>query len=281
MARAIWKGHISFGLINIPVTLTSAEQKFDLSFRMIDSRNKAVVRYERINDVTGEEVPWNKVVKGYEYKKNNYVLLTDEDFKHADLKAFQSIEIEDFVDRDAVAFMYFEKPYYLAPQKKAEKGYVLLREVLRNSNKMGIAKVVIRTRQYICAIYPCCDVLVLNILRYNQALRGTSGLDLPGRNLKPYHVSPKEIEMAEKFIDSMTTTWNPSKYRDDYHDHLLKWIEKKAKAHGEPIVEKEEPEEETDGNNVDMLELLKQSMKGGGRDGHHQNGHHKIPAQAR
>ncbi len=275
MSRPIWKGHISFGLINIPVTLYSAEKKFDLSFRLIDSRNKAGIRYERINEVTGEEVPWNKVVKGYEYNKNNYVLLTDEDFKHADLKAFQSIEIENFVDRSAVDLLFFEKPYFITPQKKAEKGYVLLREVMRNSKKMGIAKVVIRTRQYMCAIYPCCDALVLNILRYNQALRDPSEFDLPGRDLKSFHVSPQELDMAEKFVASMTAEWKPTSYHDDYHDNLLKWIEKKAKAHGKPIVEEEESEPHSDDKNVDMLELLKQSMKTT------HNGHHKALAHAK
>jgi DNA end-binding protein Ku len=276
MARPIWKGQISFGLVNIPVVLFSAEKKFDLSFRMIDSRNKAGIRYERVNEVTGEEVPWNKVVKGYEYTKNNYVLLTDEDFKHADLKAFQSIEIENFVEHDAVDFRFFEKPYYLAPQKKSEKGYVLLREVLRSSKKIGIAKVVIRTRQYICAIYPCCEALILNVLRYNQELRDASEFDLPGMNSKAFHVSPRELEMAEKFVESMSAEWKPAQYHDDYHDNLLKWIEKKAKAHGKPIVEEEEPEPETGHNDVDMFELLKQSIKPH-RNGHH-DGHHRVPA---
>jgi DNA end-binding protein Ku len=275
MARPIWKGHISFGLINIPVTLYSAEQKFDLSFRMIDSRNKAGIRYERVNEVTGEEVPWNKIVKGYELRKNNYVLLTDEDFKHADIKAFQSIEIEDFVERDSVDNMYFEKPYYITPQKKAEKGYVLLREVLRDTKKMGIAKAVIRTRQYVCAIYPHENALVLNILRYHQQIKDVKDLDLPGRDLKAVRVTPKELEMAEKFIDSMTSEWNPAKYHDEYHDNLLKWIQKKAKAHGTPIAEEEEPEQEHDDKGTDILELLKQSMKST------QNGHHKTPARAR
>jgi DNA end-binding protein Ku len=267
-------------LINIPVTLYSAEKKFDLSFRLIDSRNKAAIHYERVNEVTGEEVPWNKIVKGYEYKKNNFVLLTDEDFKHADLKAFQSIEIEDFVDRDAVDYRFFEKPYYVTPQKKAEKGYVLLREVLRNSNKMGIAKAVIRTRQYISAIYPVDDALVLNILRYHQELRDVKELDLPGRDLKSVRVSPKELEMSEKFIESMTSEWKPTAYHDDYHDNLMKWIQKKAKAHGHPIIEEEEePDQDHDEKGVDMLELLKQSMKTT-RNGHH-NGHHKVLAHAK
>ena len=274
MSRPIWKGHISFGLINIPVILFSAEKKFDLSFRMIDSRNKAGIRYERVNEITGEEVPWNKVVKGYEYRKNNYVLLTGDDFKHADLKAFQSIEIENFVTRDDVDLMFFEKPYYIAPQKKSEKGYVLLREVLRSSKKIGIAKVVIRTRQYICAIYPCCDALVLNILRYNQELRDPSELDLPNESLKAFHVSAKELDMAEKFVASLTTAWKPSQYHDDYHDNLLKWIQKKIKARGKPIVEKEEPEPDTKGNDVDMFELLRQSIKP------HRNGHQKTAAHA-
>ncbi len=138
MARPVWKGHISFGLINIPVTLYSAERRSDLHFRMLDSRNMAKVRYERVNEDTGEEVPWDQIVKGFEHGDGNYVVLDDEDFKKAAVEATQSVDLEGFVEAKAIDYVYFDKPYYLVPGKKAEKGYVLLRETLRRTGKVGV-----------------------------------------------------------------------------------------------------------------------------------------------
>ena len=276
MRRPIWKGTISFGLVTIPVTLESAETSFDLHFRLMDNRNKAGIRYERVNEVTGEEVPWSSIVKGYEFSKDNYVLLDEEDFKHADVRAFETVEIEDFVSRDEVDMVYFEKPYYLVPQKSGQKGYVLLREVLRDSNKMGIARVVIRTRQYIAAIFPYEKALVVHLLRYRQEVRDPADLDLPEGNLKSYRISEREIEMGKQLIDSMTTKWKPEKYHDEYRENLMKWIQKKAKAHGKPVHFEDPVEEKAPEKGVDMLELLRQSVKGH-VDGHH-NGklaHHR------
>jgi len=273
MPRPIWKGTLSFGLVSIPVTLHSGETSFDLHFRLMDSRNKAAVRYERVNEATGEEVPWNAVVKGYEYAKNNYVLLTPEDFKHANVAAVETIEIQDFVSRDEMQFIYFQKPYYVVPQKKTDKGYVLLREILRDTKKVGIAHVVVRTRQYIAAVFPCCDALVVDLLRYRQEVKDPSEFDLPTENLKAYKISPREMDMANQLINSMTTEWKPEKYHDEYRDSLMKWIQKKVKAHGAAPATEEEPEKKTDGKNVDMLELLKRSI----RNGH--NGVHKAASR--
>ena len=166
MARPIWKGHISFGLINIPVTLYPAEQRSELHFNLIDDRNKARVRYQRVNERTGEEVPWDNIVKGYEYEENEYVLLGDADFKQADVKATQTVELEDFVTAEEINGIYFDKPYYLVPSKAGIKGYVLLRETLKKTKKMGIARVVIRTREYVAALFPKGRGLVLDLLRY-------------------------------------------------------------------------------------------------------------------
>ena len=154
MSRPIWKGHVSFGLVNIPVVLHSAEKQFDLHFRLLDSRNHARVRYERINEETGEEVPWKDIVKGYEYDEDKMVVLDDKDFKQVAVEVNQSVEIEHFVDGEHIQFVYFDRPYYLVPDKKGEKGYVLLREVLRRNGKTGIAKVVIRkaSRKYFEAV---------------------------------------------------------------------------------------------------------------------------------
>ncbi|MGZ3613323.1 MAG: non-homologous end joining protein Ku [Thermodesulfobacteriota bacterium] len=267
MARPIWKGHISFGLINIPVTLYSAEKRSDLNFHLIDSRNKAKVRYERINEATGEEVPWNRVVKGYEFDdKENYVLLGEEDFKKADIKATQTVELKDFVTAEEMNCMYFDKPYYLIPDKKAEKGYVLLRETLKRTKTIGIARVVIRTREYIAALLATGQALVLNLLRYHQEIRKETDFDLPSEDIKKLHVSPREIEMAEKFVEMMTTSWKPEKYKDRYRERLIAWIEKKARTGKTKVIEeeKEAPEPEVSTEAVDMIALLRKSLEQSG-----------------
>jgi len=266
MSRPIWKGHISFGLINIPVTLYSAEQRSDLTFHLIDSKNKAKIRYERVNDATGEEVPWNRIVKGYEFDDSeNYVLLKEEDFKKADIKATQTVELEDFIPAGEMNCLYFDKPYYLVPDKKAEKGYVLLRETLKRTKRIGIARVVIRTREYIAALFPGERALILNLLRYDQEIRKESEFDFPSEGVKEFHVSPKEVEMAEKFIDAITTSWEPKKYKDRYRERLMAWIEKKAKSGGKvKVVEEEKEAEEAPTGTVDMIELLRQSLEQSG-----------------
>jgi DNA end-binding protein Ku len=275
MARPIWKGHISFGLINIPVTLYSAERRSDLSFRLIDSRNNAKIRYERINEATGEEVPWDRVVKGYEFDdKENYVLLGEEDFKKADIKATQTVELEDFVPAEEMNCMYFDKPYYLIPDKKAEKGYVLLRETLKRTKTIGIARVVIRTREYIAALLATGQALILNLLRYHQEIREESEFDLPSKDAKNFNVSPREIEMAEKFVETMTTDWKPEKYKDRYREKLMAWIEKKAKTGKTKVIEeeKETPEPEISTEAVDMIALLRKSLAQSG-DGRRRRRH--------
>src|SRR5918992_1254168 len=152
MARPIWKGHISFGLVNVPVVLYGAERRADLSFRLIDSRNAARIRYERVNEETGEEVPWDKIVKGYEYEDGNYVLLSEGELENASAELTRTIEIEQFVDLDEIDVRYFDRPYILAPDKGGEKGYVLLRKAILEAGKAGIAQVVIRARQYLAAV---------------------------------------------------------------------------------------------------------------------------------
>jgi DNA end-binding protein Ku len=269
MARPVWKGHISFGLINIPVTLYSAEQRSDLHFRMLDSRNMAKVRYERVNEETGEEVPWNEIVKAFEYDSGNYVVLDDDDFKKVAVEATQTVDLEGFVDQGAIDYVYFDKPYYLVPGKKAEKGYVLLRETLRRTNKVGIARVVIRARQYLAALLAEGDALVLNLLRYHQELRNPAEYELPGRNLKDYKVNPKEIDMAEQLVESMTVDWQPEQYQDEYRHALMKWIEKKARMGRKGATGKAQPaeaEETGSAEIIDMMELLKKSMKKGEKE---------------
>src|SRR5476649_724365 len=162
MARPVWNGSISFGLLNVPVQIFSGERSVDLHFRMLDGRDKKPIRYERVNSDTGEEVAWKDIVKAFEYEKGNYVVIPEQELRAAAPEMTETVEIEAFVERDAISPMYFEKPYFLVPGKKAEKGYVLLREVLRRTGKVGIARVVIRTRQYFAMLMPREDALVLN-----------------------------------------------------------------------------------------------------------------------
>lgn len=263
MSRPIWKGHITFGLVNIPVVLHSADKQFDLHFRLLDSRNKARVRYERINEETGEEVPWQDIVKGYEFEEGRYVVLKDEDFEKVAVEINKSVEIENFVDGKQIHYVYFDKPYYLVPDKKGEKGYVLLREVLRKTGKVGIAKVVIRTRQYLAALLPEGNVLVLALLRFQQEIRDTAELNIPANSVKSYKISEKEMNLAQQLVESMSTDWDPKQYHDEYRDALMKWIEKKAKAAGSPTGVQAKQKEEKTGNGkiIDMMGLLKKSVQ--------------------
>lgn len=261
MARPIWKGSISFGLVNIPITLYSAEQKSELHFKLLDKRSKSEVHYQRVNEDTGQEVPWDQIVKGYKYEGGDYVLLDDEDFKRAAAEATQMIEISDFVDLSAIEFKYFEKPYYVVPGKKADKGYVLLREVLKRTGKVAISKVVIRTRQYLSALIPQQNAMILNILRYYQELREESEFNFPTGSIEQYKVTDRELQIAEMLVESMTSEWDPEKYHDEYNDALMEWIEKKAQAGGMVPAEQVAPEVRETGKIVDMMELLKKSVE--------------------
>jgi DNA end-binding protein Ku len=261
MARPIWKGHISFGLINIPVTLYPAELRSELHFNLIDQRNNAKIRYQRVNEKTGEEVPWENIVKGYEYQEDEYVLLGEADFKKADIKATQTVELEDFVPAEDINALYFDKPYYLVPAKAGIKGYVLLRETLRKTKKAGIARVVIRTREYVAALFPKGPALVLDLLRYEEELRKKSDYDFPSENMEEYRVTAREIEMAERFIESMTSSWQPEKYKDRYRGRLMEWIEKKAKTGMVRVAEEEPMEEPAPTLGEDIMQLLRRSLE--------------------
>lgn len=264
MARAIWKGTISFGLVNISVELFPVEKKSDLHFHLVDSRNNARIRYERVNDITGKEVPWDSIVKGYEFDDGNYVLLTDKDFERVAIEANKAVEIEDFVDAAKIPYEYFDKPYVLVPIRNAQKPYVVLREALKKTGRAGIAKVVIRTRQYLAAVLPHGDALYMFVLRFSNEVRKAKEFDLPTADPAEYKVSAKEVDLATQLVDSMSSTWKPEQYHDEYREALMGWIEKKAKAHGHvdiPEPDTDEPEPTT--NIVNIMDLLKQSMKKG------------------
>jgi DNA end-binding protein Ku len=261
MPRPIWKGHISFGLVNVPVVLNSAERRVDLSFRMIDSRNSARVRYERVNEETGEEVPWDKIVKGYEYEDGNYVLLSEEELQNASPELTKTIEIEQFVDLKDIDIRYFERPYMLVPDKKGEKGYVLLREAIADSGKAGIAKVVIRGRQHLAALIPQGDALVLELLRFHQEMIDLSEFDLPRGELREYGVQKKEIELATKLIAGMTMKWNASKFHDEYRDALMKLVERKIKSGQTEAIEDVEQDEVPVSQTLNFMDVLKRSVE--------------------
>jgi DNA end-binding protein Ku len=263
MARPIWTGTLTFGLLNVPIRLMTGERRTDIHFRMLDQRNNTPVRYERVNAETGEEVPWKDIVKAFEYQKGNYVVLEEEDIRSAASEVHETVEIDSFVDAAEIAPAYFEKPYVLAPAKKAEKGYVLLRETLKKTGKVGIARVVIRTREYLAAVIPSGDALLLNILRYQAELVDAEEYGLPGKAVADYRITPKEIEMATDLVKSMAGDWKPEAYRDDFRDKLRKAIEKRLKTKGVTTAVDDDDEhvpEHATTNVVDFMELLKKSI---------------------
>ncbi len=259
MPRSIWKGSISFGLVQIPVALYSAESRSDLHFKMLDQRNMAPVGYERVNKVSGEPVPHEEIVKGWEYDKGEYVVVTDEDLAAANVEATQTIDICDFVDGEAIDLVYYDKPYYLGPTKKGWKPYALLRETLRRTGKVGIAKVVIRTRQYLAAVVVRGEHLVLELMRYAHELREPEEIDVPGEALDELGVTDREVKMAEQLVEQLVAPWEPEKYRDEYRDDLMALIDQKVKsgaveAVAHPAYEREEAEV------IDLMSLLKKSV---------------------
>jgi DNA end-binding protein Ku len=264
MARPIWTGSLSFGLLNIPIQLMSGERRTDIHFRMLDSRNNAPVRYERVNADTGEEVPWKEIVKAYEYSKDNYVVLQPSDIANAATENREIIAVEAFVQADAISPAYLEKPYLLVPGKKAEKGYVLLREVLKKTGRVGIGRVVIRTREYLCMVTPQQDALMLILMRFPQELVDASEYNIPEGNAKKWNVTPKEMQMAEMLLHSMAEEWTPSQYRDEFRERLSDVIKQRIKAKGATTRIEEEDEDadaETATNVVDFMALLQKSLE--------------------
>lgn len=265
MPRPIWTGNLSFGLLNIPVSLMPGERRVDLHFHLMDSRDKASIRYERVNAETGEEVPWKQIVKAFEFKKGSYVMLEPEDIQSAATDARETVDVQAFVNADAIGAEFFERPYILVPGKKAQKGYVLLRETLERGGKAGIARVVIRSREYLSAILPKDNALMLVLLRFQQELADLDSYPIPDEKPSHYRITAKELTMAEQLVDSMTTTWNPDEFKDEFRDRLKRVIEKRMKSKG--ALAKHEPEEaetveDRGGNVVDFMALLKKSIAG-------------------
>ena len=259
MARAIWKGSISFGLVYIPIALYPATRREELKFRLLRKSDLSPVNYKRVAEKDGKEVSWDEIVKGYEYEKGKYVVLKDEDFERVDLEATQTVDIQDFVEQEEIDPMFFYKPYYLEPQKGGDKAYALLRDALKDSNKVGIAKVVIKTRQYLAGVKPEDGALVLELMHFADELVDTGKLRVP----KKTEVGKREINMAKSLIDSMSSKWNPEKYRDDYREALMEVIEEKVEAGGKEIEEK--PKKAPKPTKViDLVSVLQKSLEQSG-----------------
>jgi DNA end-binding protein Ku len=272
MSRIVWKGAISFGLVHVPIVVYPGARAGRLDFDWLDKRDMAPVGYQRINKRTGKPIDNDFIVKGYQYEKGEYVLVTDEDFRRANDFATQTVEILAFVDASQVPLYYYETPYYLEPDRRGDKGYRLLREVLRKSGRVGIASVVLHTKQHLAALLPVGDALVLNTMRYADEILSMEDLKLPEGKSGKDGPTAREYEMAERLVDEMTQEWQPEEYRDTYRDDLLARIEEKIKA-GQTH-ELTEPDGEAPPRQsakvIDLMSLLKQSIDqrgGGGRGG--------------
>jgi len=264
MPRAIWKGSISFGLVYIPVRLFPAVRSNGIDFDWFDKRSMAPVGYRRVNKETGKEVDRKFIVRGYEYKPDHYVALSDEEIRAANPKATQSVDIVCFADLAEVPFVNLETPYFLAPDKKGAKVYALLREALKQTGKIGIAHVVMHTKQHLAALIPVGNALVLNTLRWADEMRDLKDLDLPRPGLKAAGITAGELSMAEKLIEDMSQKLDLSKYRDSFRDDILALVKRKVKAGKTEVVEaaEETPQAPAPGNVIDLTELLKRSLNG-------------------
>ena len=270
MARVTWKGAVSFSLIHIPVSLYPASRSATLDFTMLDKRDFSPIGYQRINKATGKTVEWGDIVKGYEYEKGEYVVMSDEDFRQANVEATQTIDIQGFVEPHAIPPMYYDTPYYLAADKRGEKVYTLLREALVKSNTVALGLIVIRTKQHVCALMPLGGTLVLNTLRYADEVLDPSEHVPALKTLDDARVSQREFGMAIKLVEDMRQEWQPEAFKDTYREDLLNRIEQKVQA-GQtktltPAAAK--ASELRTAEVVDLSELLRRSLeKRGGKGG--------------
>ena len=251
--RPIWKGALTFGLVNIPVGLYSATTRSDLSFRLLHAKDQAPIAYRRVCTEENVEVPWPEIVKGYEYEKGQFVVMTDADFEQAGVEATQTIDIRDFVRTDAIPTSYFEQPYYLEPQKTGTKAYALLREALRRSERIGIATVVLGQREHLSADQPAAEALMLTTTRFPHEIVSPSGLTLPG----DAGLDRREIDLALQLVDTLAGEFDAEKYRDQYRDALLSVIEQKVQGRTLVTPATRKPPAKV----VDLMQALEASLK--------------------
>ena len=251
--RAIWKGHISFALVTIPISLFSATKRNELSFHYLHKKDMSPVSYKRFCDTEDTEVPWDEITKGYEYEKGQYIEITDEDIERADVELTKTIQIMEFVKEDEIDPVYFDKPYYLEPQKGGERAYALMREALAQSKRVGIAKVVMKTKEHLAAVKAVDNMITLNTMRFAHEIVDSSELNLPKTD-----ISEKEMALANTLIDSMSDKFEPAKYKDDYYEKVMEVVQNKIQgvAPSAPAVAAKTP-----GKVVDLMEILKQSLK--------------------
>jgi DNA end-binding protein Ku len=262
MPRALWKGHISFGLVEIPVMLRSAERREgEISFKLFDRRDHSPVGNLRVNKNTGEEVPWEQVVKGYEHEPGEVVLVSESELASANVEATHAIEILDFVDASEITPLFWSDPYYVLPARSSgQKAWALLRETLRRTGRVGIANVVLRTRQHLAALTVEGPAMVLDLLRYAHELVDPATLELPPASAAD--VPARELEMATKLVESMSAEWKPEKYRDTWHRDVMALIERKVRSGKvEPVEEPEAEPREKEAPVLDLMPLLKQSVE--------------------
>jgi DNA end-binding protein Ku len=251
---AIWKGSVSFGLVNIPVELRTAVRADHISFRLLHKDDLSPVKYERVCQADGETVPWSEIVKGYEYEKGKFVVMTEADFKSAAIEGSKTIDILDFVKEEEIDPRYFETPYYLVPSKGAEKSYALLREAIRSTGAVGIGKIIIRQTQHLAGIKVIGDALVLEIMRFSNELVEQTEYTFPERG----NVRPQELKMAEQLIENLAEPFDPGRYTDDYRSNLMKVIRAKMKGKKPKLAEKEEA---PDTGVLDLMSKLKASLE--------------------
>ena len=252
MARALWTGSLSFGLVNIPIQIHTAVRDAGPHFRMLRRKDKSRIQFQRVAETDGEVVAWEDIVKGYEYAKGQYVVLTPQDFEKAALEKDRVIDIQDFVEGDAVDDRYFDKPYYLMPGKGGDKAYALLREAIKSSGRIGVAKFVLRSKQRLAAIEAIGDALVLSTMRFRDELARLEEYEFPD-----VKADKKQLQLAEKLIEQFAADWDPDKYTDDYRENLMKVIEaKRAKAKPDLVPEAEPQSAQV----IDLMERLRKSL---------------------
>ncbi|KTT10882.1 DNA repair protein [Pseudomonas oryzihabitans] len=263
MPRSIWKGAVSFGLVHIPVSVVSATRQSGIDFDWLDDRSLDPVGYKRINKTTGKEVPSEHIVKGVEHGKGQYVVLSDEEIHNALPEATRTIDILAFVEAREISILHFEKPYYLAPDKNGEKVYALLRDTLSAAGKVGVANLVMHTKQHLAVIMPLGEALVLNTLRWADEVRSAEDVGLEGLDAK---VTKKEVDMAQRLVDDMTEQWDPAQYHDTFKDNVMALVERKLKDGKLEAVAEEPAAEDSGADVIDLTELLRRSLGGKRKD---------------
>lgn len=262
MAHMIWKGAISFGLVHVPVQLYPATQSEKVGFNLLDKRTIDPVGYKQINKRTGKDVTRDNIVRGFEYEKDKYVVLSDDEIRSANPESTQTVDILAFVDAPDISFLYLDTPYFLTPDRKGEKVYALLREAMKSSGKVGVASVVLHNKQHLAALIPVGPVLALNTLRWASEVRELDEFKLPPDGMKAAGVSSRELDMAKKLIDDMSDPWDPAQYHDTFRDDIMALVDRKVRAgKTEEITEVDTPRESNQSADIlDLSDLLKRSL---------------------